>query len=172
MANGEGEDVWKQEGHHSIVRGLIVIVVRSDLCFQERARSRIGGSPEEALHDRGVFSGHYDERCGPGACQGIPATYDLWQTTISHEKTSAKVKNHPNIQSLFLSLSLSIYLSILCVAARASYFLVVPFFFSLGFLRGYLLDHVRSYVDRSTYIIDVWHGCLYMLLCVESVHKS
>ena len=52
--------------------GLIVIVVRSDLCFQERARSRIGGSPEEALHDRGVFSGHYDECCGPGACQGIP----------------------------------------------------------------------------------------------------
>lgn len=86
--------------------GLIVIVVRSDLCFQERARSRIGGSPEEALHDRGVFSGHYDECCGPGACQGI---LNLKQ---------------PSHKSSPLQYRISL-LSVLCVAARASYFLLV-----------------------------------------------
>ena len=155
MANGEGEDVWKQEGHHSIVRGLIVIVVRSDLCFQERARSRIGGSPEEALHDRGVFSGHYDERCGPGACQGIPATYDLWQTTISHEKTSAKVKNHPNIQSL--SLSLSIYLSIYPLRGRSCFLFPCSsvFFFFRFFAR--LPTRPRSIIRGS---IDIYYRCL------------
>lgn len=94
--------------------GLIVIVVRSDLCFQERARSRIGGSPEEALHDRGVFSGHYDECCGPGACQGI----------LNPKATITRILT-PSISNILT----------LCPLRGRSCFL-----FPSSFLRGYLLN--------------------------------
>ena len=74
-----------------------------------------------------------------------PRTYDLKQ--LSHEKTSAS-QNHPNIQSLFLSL-----FSLSPLRGRSCFLFPCSSFF-LGFLRGYLLDHVRlRCVDRSTYIL-------------------
>jgi len=73
--------------------------------FQERAGSRIGGSPEEALHDRGVFSGHHDECCGSGARQGTLNP----RTTTTRKPPST---NQPSINALH-------------VAARASCFLAV-----------------------------------------------
>lgn len=102
--------------------GLIVIVVRSDLCFQERARSRIGGSSEEALHDRGVFSGHYDECCGPGACQGI----------LNPKATTITRILNPSISNILT----------LCPLRGRSCFLFPSSF--LGFLRGYLLNNTWS----------------------------
>jgi len=96
------------------------IVARGGLCFQERARSRIGGSPEEALHDRGVFSGHHDECRGPGARQGT-----LNPRTSNHTKTSTNQStNQPSI-------------NVLHMAARASCFLLQLFRLLHGYSPGY-----------------------------------
>lgn len=59
------------------------------MCFQERAGSRIGGSSEEALHDRGVFSGHYDECRGSGARQGTlnPRTTNTRKPSPTNQPT-------------------------------------------------------------------------------------
>lgn len=140
---------------------LIAIVVRGGLCFQERAGSRIGGSPEEALHDRGVFSGHHDECRGSGARQGTlnPRTTNTRKPSPTNQPTLHQCPPRGRSRFLFPCSSLGYYTVIrLGITRRDGRSIYILMYLSLSFsiciyilsiLIHIFMSHVmQSHVDN------------------------